>query len=112
MCRSTRRVDSGPLGGTNSRYDQFEYRVSIFADSLVDVVVSGGEPIANDACVTTLGTSQQLMGTFIYSIGLDFIVMVLSAYKLLVQAHDFPRSRLVRLIFQDGLIYFIIVYVV
>ncbi|KAJ3487337.1 hypothetical protein NLI96_g3622 [Meripilus lineatus] len=77
-----------------------------------DVVVSGGEPIANDACVTTLGTSQQLMGTFIYSIGLDFIVMVLSAYKLLVQAHDFPRSRLVRLIFQDGLIYFIIVFLV
>ncbi len=46
---------------------------------------------------------------FIYTICVDFITMVLSAYKLLSLDHS--RSKLMNLLFKDGLIYFLIVLV-
>lgn len=48
-----------------------------------------------------------LAATFIYSMVFDFIVMSLTAIKL-VEPGSGSRSRLVALIFKDGLIYFIV----
>ena len=48
-----------------------------------------------------------LVGTFIYSMFFDFIVTLLMAIKL-VEPGSESRSRLVELIFKDGLICFIV----
>ena len=64
------------------------------------------EPSAG--CVITQTKSRLLAITFIYSMGLDFIVMCLTAWKLVFRVT--VRSRLMNLIFQDGLIYFIIAF--
>jgi hypothetical protein len=63
---------------------------------------------ATQTCAIT-GTSSQLLAvTFIYSMGFDFLVLCLTAYKLFFPATT--RSRLVNLIFSDGLIYFVIAF--
>jgi hypothetical protein len=57
-------------------------------------------------CVIT-GTDNNLLAiTFIYSMCFDFIVLTLTAWKLMFPST--ARSRLVTLIFGDGLIFFII----
>jgi hypothetical protein len=48
-----------------------------------------------------------LAATWIYSMVFDFIVMSLTAIKL-VQPGSGTRSKLVELIFKDGLIYFMV----
>ena len=58
-------------------------------------------------CVITKTNNQVLAATFIYTMAFDFTVLCLTAYKLIV----FPgtgRSRLVKLIFGDGLIFFMV----
>ncbi|EJC99330.1 uncharacterized protein FOMMEDRAFT_23201 [Fomitiporia mediterranea MF3/22] len=59
-------------------------------------------------CTITKTDNTILAATFIYSMCFDFLVLCLTAYKLL-----FPnsgRSRLVKLIFNDGLIFFIVAF--
>lgn len=51
------------------------------------------------------------MGTFIYSICLEFIILALCAYKLPGRICSGSRSQLVEMLFQDGLVYFVIVSV-
>jgi len=58
-------------------------------------------------CTITTTNSKVLAATFIYSMAFDFIVMSLTAIKL-VSPTSRNRSKLVHLIFQDGLIYFIL----
>jgi len=81
-------------------------------------------------CVLTSTNNTLLAATFIYSMAFDFIVLLLNAYKL----GSFPRirvsrekggeqtmlgavigsmggGRLANMIFQDGLIYFIIAFI-
>jgi len=59
-------------------------------------------------CQITSTNNRLLAATFIYGMSFDFIVLCLTAYKL-----AFPtggKSRLVTLIFRDGLIYFVIAF--
>ena len=62
--------------------------------------------IPNEGCAIIETDSRILAITFIYSMVFDFLVLVLTAYKLLYPATG--RSKLVELIFNDGLIYFAI----
>ncbi|TFK73444.1 hypothetical protein BDN72DRAFT_875763 [Pluteus cervinus] len=60
-------------------------------------------------CLITGTDSKLLAATFIYSMAFDFVVLVLTAYKLFFG--NASRSRLVSLIFNDGLIYFAIAFI-
>ncbi|KAL5522673.1 hypothetical protein ACEPAG_8691 [Sanghuangporus baumii] len=60
-------------------------------------------------CVITKTDNTVLAATFIYSMCFDFLVLCLTAYKLLFPRSS--RSRLVSLIFHDGLIFFIVAFV-
>ena len=55
-------------------------------------------------------TNNRLLAiTFSYTMGFDAIVLSLTAWKLGIKSlHTRDRSRIVRLIFDDGLIYFIV----
>jgi hypothetical protein len=57
-------------------------------------------------CVITSTNNHLLAITFIYTMAFDFTVLSLTAYKLYFGSST--RSRLVSLIFNDGLIYFAI----
>ena len=59
-------------------------------------------------CVITSTDNTTLSATFIYSMCFDFIVLCLTGYKLSVTGN---RSRLVHLMFADGLVYFFVAYV-
>ncbi|KAF8966625.1 hypothetical protein BDZ97DRAFT_1917436 [Flammula alnicola] len=62
--------------------------------------------IPGTGCAIIETDSQILAATFIYSMVFDFTVLSLTAFKLLYPATG--RSKLVELIFNDGLIYFVI----
>ncbi|KAF9482277.1 hypothetical protein BDN70DRAFT_930114 [Pholiota conissans] len=59
-------------------------------------------------CVITETDNKLLAITFIYSMCFDFLVLCLTAFKLLYPKTG--RSRLVELIFNDGLIYFLLAF--
>jgi hypothetical protein len=60
-------------------------------------------------CVIIYTDNQILAITFIYSMAFDFTVLCLTGWKLAFPANG--RSKLIKLIFGDGLIYFAIAYV-
>jgi hypothetical protein len=62
--------------------------------------------VPGQGCIITQTDNKVLAITFIYSMAFDFLVLILTAYKLLNPTGG--RSRLVELIFNDGLIYFVI----
>ena len=62
--------------------------------------------VPDKGCVIVQTDGKLLGVTFMYSMAFDFIVLILTAYKLIYPATG--RSRLVELIFNDGLIYFAI----
>ena len=64
--------------------------------------------IPGQGCVIIETDSTILAATFIYSMVFDFVVLSLTAFKLL--SPPTGRSRLVELIFNDGLIYFLIAW--
>lgn len=64
--------------------------------------------VPEQGCVITTTDNKLLAVTFIYSMAFDFVVLTLTAYKLVYPATG--RSRLVELIFNDGLIYFAIAF--
>jgi len=59
-------------------------------------------------CIITSTDNRLLAITFIYTMVFDFTVLSLTAYKLVFPAGG--KSRLVSLIFNDGLIFFIIAF--
>jgi len=64
---------------------------------------------AQGGCAIVYTNNKILAASFIYGMSFDFIVLCLTAWKL-----AFPtggRSRLITLIFGDGLIYFLVAYV-
>lgn len=65
--------------------------------------------IPGKGCVIVSTDSNVLAATFIYSMIFDFTVLSLTGWKLYFGSGS--RSRLVTLIFQDGLIYFAMAYV-
>lgn len=65
--------------------------------------------VPGQGCVITSTDSKILSVSFIYSMAFDFIVLMLTASKLIRPTGT--RSQLVNLIFTDGLVYFIVAYV-
>lgn len=65
--------------------------------------------VPGQGCVITSTDSKLLSATFIYSMVFDFIVLVLTAFKLVRPSGT--TSQLVNMMFADGLWYFIIAYV-
>ncbi|GLB42280.1 hypothetical protein LshimejAT787_1102950 [Lyophyllum shimeji] len=65
--------------------------------------------VPGQGCVITSTDNHLLAITFIYSMVFDFVVLSLTAVKLLFGGGG-SSSRLVTLIFQDGLIYFAIAF--
>lgn len=64
---------------------------------------------AQGACAIIYTNNKILAASFIYGMAFDFIVLCLTAWKLAFPSGG--RSRLVTLIFGDGLIYFLVAYV-
>ena len=65
-------------------------------------------------CVITSTNNTVLAATFIYSMCFDFAVLTLNAYKLVggnSRSTGLAGSRLAKMIFEDGLIFFMIAYV-
>lgn len=62
----------------------------------------------NGACVITSTNNQILAISFIYTMAFDFLVLCLAGWKLAYPASG--SSKLVKLIFGDGLIYFVIAF--
>jgi len=61
-------------------------------------------------CVITEANNTILSATFIYSMSLDFIVLCLTGFKLFYLSVG--RSRIVNLIVRDGLMFFIVAFLV
>ncbi|KAF5334689.1 hypothetical protein D9611_011944 [Ephemerocybe angulata] len=64
--------------------------------------------VPGQGCTITNTNASLLAATFIYTMSFDFLVLVLTAYKLFQP--NSGRSKLVGLIFSDGLIYFAIAF--
>ena len=60
-------------------------------------------------CVITQTNNTVLAATFIYGMCFDLVVLVLTAAKLAFQRGQ--RSALMKMLFRDGLIYFVIAFV-
>ncbi|GBE83844.1 hypothetical protein BKA93DRAFT_365294 [Sparassis latifolia] len=65
---------------------------------------------ADGGCVITNTDNTILAVTFIYSMAFDFTVLMLTAFKLAFPTRRKEQSRIVQLIFGDGLIFFIIAF--
>ena len=65
----------------------------------------------DQGCVITQTDNKLLAASFIYSMCFDFTVLILTAVKLAFPAKASQRSRLMTLIFGDGLIFFIVAFV-
>ncbi|KAJ6557936.1 hypothetical protein B0H19DRAFT_1149079 [Mycena capillaripes] len=59
-------------------------------------------------CVITSSNSTILAATFTYSMGFDLLVFLLNAYKLGIRRKS--KSKLSKMIFKDGLIFFFIAF--
>ena len=65
--------------------------------------------IPGQGCAITNTSNTILAATFIYSMCFDFIVLTLTAVRLgITKTQRQNRSKIVLLIFDDGLIYFIV----
>ncbi|CCL99579.1 uncharacterized protein FIBRA_01597 [Fibroporia radiculosa] len=65
--------------------------------------------IPGSGCAITDTNNRVLAATFIYSMAFDFLVLTLTAWKLAIPRRR-EQSRIVQLIFGDGLIFFIIAF--
>ncbi|KAH9927065.1 hypothetical protein B0H21DRAFT_839132 [Amylocystis lapponica] len=70
-------------------------------------VLLKAEWIPGEGCIITDTNNTILAATFIYSMCFDAVVMVLNAVRL---APRTGHSRLLRLLFKDGVIYFIVAF--
>ncbi|GJE94556.1 hypothetical protein PsYK624_107260 [Phanerochaete sordida] len=65
--------------------------------------------VPEQGCVITQTNNTVLAATFIYGMCFDLVVLVLTAAKLAFQRGQ--RSQLMKMLFRDGLIYFVIAFV-
>lgn len=82
-------------------------------DRVIGVLLSASW-VPDVGCVITSTSNTVLAATFIYSMCFDLLVLTLNAYKLLgvgSKNQGFGTSRIAKMIFEDGLIFFIIAYV-
>ncbi|KAK0192707.1 hypothetical protein F5146DRAFT_1191529 [Armillaria mellea] len=63
-----------------------------------------------ETCVITSANNTVLAATFIYSMVFDFVILTLNTYKLVGRRGPSGGSQLTRLLFHDGLVYFIIAF--
>ncbi|THH06012.1 hypothetical protein EW145_g4382 [Phellinidium pouzarii] len=63
-----------------------------------------------EGCQITKTDNTILAATFIYSMCFDFLVLSLTAYKLVLPWNGRTGSKLVKMIFADGLIFFIVAF--
>ena len=61
-----------------------------------------------EQCVITKTNNKLIAATFIYAMSFDFVTLILTGVRLFSGS---GRSRVVGLIFNDGLIYFAIAFV-
>lgn len=66
--------------------------------------------IPGSGCAITNTDNKLLAATFFYSMAFDFSVLTLTAWKLAFPLNREKQSRIVQLIFHDGLIFFIIAF--
>jgi len=64
--------------------------------------------VPSQGCVIIKANNRVLAAQFVYTMCFDLIVLLLTAYKLAL--HGGGRSRLVNILFRDGLIYFIVAF--
>lgn len=64
--------------------------------------------IPGAGCAITNTNNKLLAVTFVYSMCFDFFVLVMTAIKLAFPGVRQNQSRIVQLIFADGLIFFIV----
>ncbi len=103
------------------------YRIAVWSQSIyitvgITIIILGhwglllhglimhAEWVDGVGCVVSQTDNKGLTALFIYTMTFDFIVMCLTAWKLAVSSQS-NQSRLVRLIFRDGLVYFFMAYV-
>ncbi|KAG6901984.1 hypothetical protein C0995_005943 [Termitomyces sp. Mi166 len=70
--------------------------------------------VGGTGCVITWTNNKVLAATFVYAMCFDLVVLLLNAYKLLdIDSKDkgLMSSRIAKMIFEDGLIYFVIAFV-
>ncbi|KAG6850092.1 hypothetical protein H0H93_001225 [Arthromyces matolae] len=70
--------------------------------------------VQGSGCAINSTDNRVLAATFVYSMCFDLIVLGLNAYKLLdISSRDksFMTSRIAKMIFEDGLIFFVIAFI-
>jgi membrane protein implicated in regulation of membrane protease activity len=75
---------------------------------LLHGILLKAEWVPGEGCVITSTDNTILSATFIYSMCFDFVVLCLTGYRLYFPSRG--RSRLVTLIFADGLLFFIVAF--
>ena len=106
-CYSTRHDDPRPLVSIATWYDMkpthfvFGFHSKAFVGVLLKAVW-----VPVEGCVIVKTDNKLLAATFVYTMVFDFVVLILTGYKLCNA--NVARSRLIVLIFNDGLVYFII----
>jgi len=87
--------------------------VVVVTGTLVLNLVSSGVLLKAEwtpgGCAIIYTNNKILAASFIYGMAFDFLVLCLTAWKLAFPSGG--RSRLITLIFGDGLIYFLVAYV-
>lgn len=72
--------------------------------------------IPDIGCTIIKSNTTVLAATFIYSMSFDLVVLCLTAYKLAwtrrISGTTGIHSKLIRMVFSDGLVYFILAYVI
>lgn len=61
--------------------------------------------VPGSGCVITQTSNTILVAGFVYSMVFDLLVLVLSGTKL-IMPKNIQRTKLIQILFQDGLIYF------
>lgn len=72
------------------------------------VVLVKAQWVEGQGCAITGSSNTILIATYVYTMSFDFVVTILTAYKLAFKKG--ARSQLVSMIFADGLIYFVIAF--
>ena len=90
------------LRGT--RIDEMDPRKMLTAPYGKAAISTKATWVPGNGCLTN---TKGIPVIFIYSIVLDFIVLCLCAYRLLTPKSG-QRSKLMNLLFKDGLIYFVV----
>ena len=104
---STCRDDPRPLVSPATWYDMkpthfvFGFHSKIFVGILLKAIW-----VPPQGCVIVETDNKLLAATFVYTMVFDFVVLILTAYKLCNA--NVARSKLIVLIFNDGLVYFVI----